>query len=172
MSSKKEKRSTTTTKQQQPVAKLTIGLEINGILFEHENGNEKEQELKWVPDALSTCKKLAKSRHTLYLLSHCGPKREAAIIKELKESKFDQIVPEANWIFVRSRSEKALLCREKALNVMIDERFDVMREIMNKSPETATLVWFRGEWGDPKHSPPAKLKIVNEWKDILALLSS
>jgi len=101
--------------------------------------------------------------HTMYFNSMSGPDREKQVreffrgIKEITD-----IIPEENWHFVRTRSEKTKTTDATKADLMIDDRLDIVENV--KSHGVKHVLWFTNS----SKEPPAGVVKVKSWKEIVA----
>lgn len=75
--------------------------------------------------------------HTLILISYCG-KNRARVTYPLVQFVFDEIY------FVRSRDFKSIVCNCRAVDVMIDDRKDIIDNIQANCPTTFCIHFGNG----------------------------
>jgi hypothetical protein len=125
--------------------KLLIGVDYGGVCSSDSVQHEDEKqpvpnttgELGInVPNCLDSLRKLA-SRHKLVLISFCGKKRAEATKKYF--STIDHSFSE--FYYVKNRAFKADVCKKLGVDLMIDDRLDVLELIGTTlvPPSTATL---------------------------------
>jgi len=129
---------------------LRIGVDFGGVLTPHGKDYEKGQgniSQMNMPGCISALEELKKDGHYLVLVSFCGRSRAESTRKNLPlKDYFDEVY------FVKDRKYKNLICQARALDVLIDDRKDILDSL-----EVTQGILF----GDK----PAKT-----WSDVLKLL--
>lgn len=102
--------------------KLRIGIDFGGVLADdslYEKGSTKSE--MSMPGCKEALKLLRKEGHYLVLVSFCGKNRAETNRKNLPlDEYFDEV------FFVKNRDHKNLICKAKALDVLIDDRQDIL----------------------------------------------
>lgn len=129
---------------------LNIGIDFGGVLSAHDKpqGSTTAEHVNTtidIPDAIENMLKLKLLGHKLYLISFCGKSR-AIITKQSLESTlisgsmscadiFDGIY------FVKNKSYKKELCEYLNCHFMIDDRLDVLENILTTSCKTVPILF-------------------------------
>ncbi len=113
-----------------------IASDIGGVLLASRHGAEgdtadHEAAASWIDGALDGLRSLT-TTHTVYLLSFCGKKTEDATRARLKEAGVHTWLPEERWLFCRDRKHKPRLMREHGIELLIDDRGDIIRNVREK----------------------------------------
>jgi hypothetical protein len=102
---------------------LKIGVDFGGVLHQKEprgkRGNKK-QEMN-MPGCIESLLALKQQGHQLFLISYCGPNHTHSSRRSLPLSQYFNGV-----YFVKHRSYKTTLCRHLGLDVLIDDRRDIL----------------------------------------------
>lgn len=101
-------------------------------------------------------------KHELWILSFAGANREVQTKQILRKHKFNEIIPEERWIFVRSRREKLPAMRQYNLDLLIDDTEQIIK-MLNK--EGIKTIWF----GTDKYSKFGKVQ-ARHWLDVKSIL--
>ena len=102
---------------------LRIGIDLGGVCSIHARDYEGTGEMKEIinmPGCVEALQQLRKDGHTLVLVSFCGKSR-AEQTKKIPEMKLFHEV-----YFVRDRKYKNQVCHHRALDVLIDDRVDIL----------------------------------------------
>jgi hypothetical protein len=114
---------------------LKIGVDMGGVCSSksmvYEDDSKEMNVLIDVEDALKYLELLQRDGHELILVSFCGRRRANETRRTLKE-KYKGLFDEV--FFVKDKKYKKDICEFKNLDVMIDDRTDVLRHI--DMPET------------------------------------
>lgn len=105
---------------------LKIGVDYGNVCSTDAEGYERNDNNEYginVPDCLPTLQRLKNDGHILYLISFCGNNRAVQTKRY-----FDSLPnnPFAGLFFVKNRDYKNYICRHLGLDVMIDDRNDVL----------------------------------------------
>lgn len=111
----------------------TIASDIGGVLLAGKHAAEAdtadhEAEAEWLPGALDSLRSLCET-HTVYLLSFCGLKTETATRERLRAAGVADWLPEERWLFCRNRKHKPRLMKEHGIELLIDDRGDIIRNV-------------------------------------------
>ncbi len=120
-----------------------------------------------VPNCLDSLRKLA-SRHKLVLISFCGKKRAEATKKYF--STIDH--PFSEFYYVKNRAFKADVCKKLGVDLMIDDRLDVLESIGITSDKSATLPTATLHFGSHPSDIVCKFKPTfhaNNWIEVINL---
>ena len=119
---------------------------------------------------------LAESKkYELFILSYCQKDTETRTIKILEANEINLFIPQENWIFVSKRNQKAIVCQEKNFDIMIDDREDILREILKLNP-SMTVYWFHEDFLPEKqmknhtYFKTNSFQIIKDWYSIQAFL--
>jgi hypothetical protein len=112
---------------------------------------------------------LVKMGHELFIMSFCGKNREVESRQALDAIK--HLIPESNWVFVRDRKLKSVRCSELGLDVMIDDRLDILQHFVRAQVPRVTkqLIWFDCP---VNNRPPAGIAVAHNWAEVITLFSA
>lgn len=127
-----------------------IGIDVGGVLLA--KGTH-------ISDAVYSVLVLSLN-YECYIISYRGKNidKEQQRRIHLRKLGVDRFIPEMNWIFTKSREEKGIVCREMGIDIMIDDKEEVMDSIKKYSPVTMCI-----HFG---HSP------YTTWEKILSRLDA
>ena len=113
-----------------------IASDIGGVLLQSKfaaDGDtaDHEAEATWLDGALDGLRSLT-ATHTVYLLSFCGKKTEMATRERLLTAGVQAWLPEERWLFCRDRKHKPRLMVEHGIQLLIDDRGDIIRNVREK----------------------------------------
>lgn len=113
-----------------------IASDIGGVLLQSKyaaDGDtaDHEAEASWLDGSLEGLRGLTAS-HTVYLLSFCGKKTEMATRERLRAADVHTWLPEERWLFCRDRKHKPRLMAEHGIQLLIDDRGDIIRNVREK----------------------------------------
>lgn len=176
-----------------------IGIDVGGVILHRDNTDfgkshltragkhtkkilekkEKKQilEAPFLPHAKETISLLAESRdkkndsplYQLFIVSYCKSATQEHTRKILRTHGFMAWIPESNWLFVDDRKDKAKMCANYGLDMMIDDRYDVLENIrVSCASLSVGLWWFGGE--TRKKCNPKHMIIVKDWLHVQSLL--
>lgn len=147
--------------------KPTIGIDYGGVCswHEHENDDFTEEVGINIPNCLETLYKLKEEGYQLILISFCGNKR--AVLTRKYFYKMDN--PFDEMYFVRKRRYKNDVCKRVGVDVMIDDRLDILETL-----EYAKSIHFKGHESDNfcKFNPDFHVNSWNEVYDIVKEIES
>ena len=111
----------------------TIASDIGGVLLASKfraDGDtaDHEAEAEWLEGGLEGLRGLT-ATHTVYLLSFCGLKTELATRERLRSAGVQTWLPEERWLFCRDRKHKPRLMKEHGIELLIDDRGDIIRNV-------------------------------------------
>jgi hypothetical protein len=174
--------------------KKRVGLDVGGVILHRDphdfaklrisNGKHKKKilhdkekkkivEPSFVLHAQEAITRLAESNlYDLYIVSYCQLSMKERTTKILQRHGFSLLIPEVNWIFVQDRKDKAQVCQTYKLDVMIDDRYDVLENI-HKFCTSTTLYWFQnGETTVGTKTKPVNksILVVKNWRSLATLL--
>lgn len=115
--------------------KHILGLDVGGVLTDRGEGIDtsllgpnylRAPSVAGAFDAVMELVKLFEGR--IHIVSKCGPTVEAKTRAWLKARSFHEMtgISEAHLHFVRSRPEKAPVCRDLGISCFVDDRYDVL----------------------------------------------
>lgn len=151
-----------------PFTSLRIGVDYGGVCsiqdVKYEDGTFNEELTMNVPDCLESLQTLKTQGHQLFLISFCGAKRAAKTREYLStiNHPFDELY------FVKDRRYKRDVCEKLGIDLMIDDRLDVLCTL----GATPTLHFGKGHVTDSEcqFTPTFKPTFsAQTWKDVLAL---
>jgi hypothetical protein len=132
---------------------LNIGVDFGGVCVayadKHENMNNNDEECINVPGCVETLQAIRELGHRVVLVSYCGAiraRKTRAFLEPL--GLFDELY------FVKERRYKAGVCKRLALDVLIDDRPDVLQTI---NP-TQTMLFTYNKHMAEKNAAPAAYK--------------
>lgn len=109
---------------------LKLGIDYGGVCsihssrYEAADGNHEAPEAINMPGCLEALQTLKAQGHQLILVSFCGDRRAQSTAKYLQPlGLFDQLY------FVKHRGYKADICRLLGLDVLIDDRADILKTV-------------------------------------------
>ncbi len=110
-----------------------IASDIGGVLLQSKFDADGETadhsgDAAWLPGALEGLRSLTE-KHTVYLLSFCGLKTELLTRERLKAADVHTWLPEERWLFCRNRKHKPRLMKENGIELLIDDRGDIVRNV-------------------------------------------
>lgn len=148
------------------VVPLTIGIDFGGVCSVHseryETKDVDETELINVPGCVATLTALRNAGYKLILVSFCGAKRAAATRAYLKDKGlFNDLV------FVKDRKYKASVCERFGIDVLIDDRQDILSTI---APTQSILFTYENDLAGKKTQAPKYMHIAKNWGDVLTIL--
>ena len=113
-----------------------IASDIGGVLLQSKFDADGETadhsgDAMWLDGALDGLRSLTES-HTVYLLSFCGLKTELKTRERLKEAGVHTWLPEERWLFCRNRKHKPRLMKENDIELLIDDRGDIIRNVQEQ----------------------------------------
>lgn len=147
---------------------LRIGVDYGGVCsiqdVKYEDGTFNEELEMNMPDCLESLQTLRSLGHQLFLISFCGAKRAAKTREYLStiNHPFDELY------FVKDRRYKRDVCERLGVDLMIDDRLDVLCTLR----ATPTLHFGKGHITDSdcQFKPTFKPTFsAQTWKDVLAL---
>lgn len=134
-----------------PEKKLRIGIDFGGVLTpkgEQYETNKNVVSQMDMPGCIPALQQLKKDGHYLVLISFCGPKRANSTRMQIPlKTYFDE------FYFVKNRKYKNDICKARALDVMIDDREDILNTL-----EFTQKIHF-GQKG------------AETWKDVMKIIS-
>lgn len=122
---------------------LNIGIDAGGVMFVHverKKNNEDTSTTNWMVDALSSMQKLKNMGHRLFLVSFAGKKtgEETKRVIKLDASGF---INNEDMFIVNDRKKKGIVCKQQKIDIMIDDRADVLLSVMKDSPSTLCFLF-------------------------------
>ncbi len=150
---------------------LTIGIDYGGVCSKHDANNEDKYEDDNfvgevginVPDCLEILRYLKSLGHTLILISYCGVKRANETKKYFRTL---QNNPFSELFFVKKRAYKKEICAYRGVDVMIDNRLDILATIA----PTYTM-HFGSHMSDVKSKYIADYTVKN-WQEVQTIFSA
>ena len=142
-----------------------IGIDVGGVILEYDLNFALGQtdEAKFMENSLETINELSK-KYELYIVSYCTEKTEIKVKSILADSKI--AIPEKNWIFTRTRQEKADVCLKYSISQLIDDTHQIHQALLDKCP-LVKRIWFNP---DLKKNPHHKHIVANNWNEVKKLL--
>lgn len=126
---------------------FNIGIDFGGVLSSHDNniGAEHINTLIDVPFACENLLKLKGLGHKLFLISFCGKTRAMETMKSLQTSLITDEMPCSDIFdgiyFVKDKKYKKELCEYLNCHFMIDDREDILLNVMNNSCNTIPILF-------------------------------
>jgi len=160
---------------------MRIGIDFGGVLVKHDSSNENHDakedtnfdvnKVPWMEGALETLASLAATKkHQLFIVSFCGKKRELETREALK-AKVAPFIPESNWIFVRDRKLKSKACKDNQIDVMIDDRLDILLNLL-QDKACPWLIWFNPSAHPVKQKAAKQIIQCDTWSDVAQSLKN
>lgn len=169
-----------------------IGIDVGGVILERDNKKdfgkshltrgkhtktllEKQErkrvfEASFLPNAKEIISWLAEKKnpkYQLFIVSYCKSAMQERTRNILRTHGFMAWIAESNWLFVEDRKDKAKICETYALDMMVDDRCDVLENIERSCPRPVKLYWFGG---DAKKCSSKHMTVVKDWLDLQRLL--
>jgi len=145
---------------------LNIGIDAGGVMFIHieRKNNEDTSTTNWMDSALVSMQKLKSMGHRLFLISFAG-KKTGEETKRVIQQDASGIINNEDMFIVKDRKKKGIVCKEQKIDIMIDDRADVLLSVIKDSP--STLCFLLGD------DPCDNLKIVrvSSWNEFLSYFS-
>ena len=152
----------------EPRPSLLIGVDYGGVCsaasdrYETEPTDLSVENGINVPDCLETLHLLKSQGHRLVLISFCGKQRSISTRKYFY--KIDN--PFTELYFVRKRDYKTHVCKKLQVDVMIDDRLDILMTI----PPTQTIQFGSHESNSLVKFTPTR--VVQTWREIPDIIAS
>ena len=143
-----------------------IGIDIGDVAVQ--KGTEYENDtgqymVEFMDDFLESIKILSESNNILYFISYCGNRREKQIRDFFQRTKkILDYIPEERWIFVRDKMDKAPICIQHKITVMIDDNIEICTDVFKRSPTTRHVILFTEKTVNIKN-----IKRLCEWKSVV-----
>jgi hypothetical protein len=153
---------------------MRIGIDFGGVLSIHDGGGRSQSQEHGstvinIPGGVSALQRLKTEGHSLHLISFCGKRRaeetKATILaSEEARDLFDGLH------FVKKASLKGEVCKHIGIDVMIDDRLDVLIPCVQSG--TPTVFWFKGDpnFEDNSSTRLPQVRELLKWDDVHALL--
>lgn len=128
-----------------------IGIDAGGVLFVNrgEIPSEDTSSTNFMEDAIKIMRDLKQRGHRLFLISFAGKRVGQETKDALKEHAPDCIM-ENDMYIVNKRTKKGILCNQLNIDIMIDDRIDVLEKVLEDSPKTKCIL-FGGQKTDNPH---------------------
>lgn len=146
---------------------LKIAVDFGGVCSVHSERYEtKEEGIEGinVPGCIETLTALKAAGHKLILLSFCGARRAKNTRDYLTEKHtglFDEL------IFVKDRKYKSVICNRYGIDVLIDDRQDILSTV---APTQSILFTYENELAGKKTQAPKYMHIAKTWDDVPVIL--
>jgi hypothetical protein len=123
---------------------MKIGIDFGGVLAVHDKPVDKNTEHVNtdinMPGAIESLKILKSQGHQLFLVSFAGKRRSAETHNSITENKeisdlFDKLY------FVKRPNCKQFVCDFENLDILIDDREDILKWVKNYTPEIHTILF-------------------------------
>lgn len=141
---------------------LRIGIDIGGVCTtDNAYDADSKDELVLADGCLEVLTELKKQGHHLVIVSFCGRKRAENNRRQSLIKYFDDA------FFVKKRPYKAIVCKNQGLDLLIDDRSDILARL----DEHTTKVKFGVHHSDVniKFKPDYH---VHSWSDVLDVVKS
>lgn len=149
---------------------LKIAVDFGGVCSVHSERYEAKDmdglEPINVPGCVEALQEMKKQGHKLYLLSFCGAKRAKSTrdyLNEKHKDLFDVL------IFVKNRKFKANLCAKHGIDVLIDDRQDILSNI---KPTQSILFTYEDTLAGKAIQAPKNMAVASSWEEVLKVLPS
>jgi hypothetical protein len=151
---------------------MNIGLDAGGVIFIHDRTHTRgdtSQTEQFMPGCLEYVEKLAKDGHRIFVNSFAGRARGENTRKAIEQN-MKEWIPKENVFVVGDRKDKWIICKEQKLQIMVDDRYDVLQTIDQKFRETGLqpplLFWFSEE-----QRRGSKYVQVTTWEELYSNIS-
>jgi hypothetical protein len=146
------------------MSNLRIGVDFGGVCSINSEKYENESrvgvhETINVPGCVEALRQLRQLGHSLFLVSFCGAKRAETTAKFLI-TKHPELFERA--FFVKKRSYKDNVCLALGLDVMIDDRVDILQTITKSQ-----TIWFSNEEKTQGYDPTNQ---CISWAEVLEVV--
>jgi hypothetical protein len=158
---------------------MKIGLDVGGCLFQHDGqengGREDTSGTQWMPGALEAVAAMAeKDSHTLYVVSFAGKKRGLETVAAFDaHPDFGKWVPPGRVYVVNDRKKKVNVINEHSIEVMVDDRLDILEDVLARSPGIRLCVLYASSRMNEEEVKKAvtkytgkRLVVANSWKEV------
>jgi hypothetical protein len=148
---------------------FNIGIDFGGVLSTHDNKDNAEHinTAIDVPTALENLQKLKNDGHKLHLISFCGKSRAIETLQSLKNSKINDKMSCADLFdtiyFVKDRSKKREMCEHLNCHFMIDDRTDILENIIGCQSKTKPILF---------GSKSSQYVSANNWEEVINIINS
>ena len=145
---------------------LKIGIDIGGVCSSHASGYEDDLKssstILDIDGCLETLYKLVRMGHHIYIVSFCGAKR-AVETQGTLINMYPELFTTKNLFFVKKKTYKDLICQHLGLDVMIDDRIDIINSLTS-----AIGIYFIGDPAfDMKYFDESYQGLISRsWTDI------
>lgn len=146
---------------------LRIGIDFGGVCSvdsdNYEDDTKGHKESINVPGCVEALKELKRQGHQLVLVSFCGRKRAES------NRRSDSIGYFHEAYFVKKRPYKSQVCHDRGLDILIDDRADILAVLQKDKRKTKTVKFgTHPSDGKVNFRPDHK---VESWKEVLTLVS-
>lgn len=141
---------------------MNIGCDIGGVV------KEMTSDLP-IQFSLENIKKLEELGHQIFFISKCKEQFQKTILNWLKQNKLENKI-----YFCREYSEKCSMCVKLKVNVMIDDKLQVFRDM----PNDILKIWlcddFKKISGAQQFQPDevSNVTICKNWKEIYDVITT
>ncbi len=143
---------------------MNIGVDFGGVLSVHDGGNtEHKNTLINMPFALETLQKLKDNGNKLYLVSFCGKTRAIETKKSIELSGATHLFE--NQFYVRNREYKADICEHIGCNFMIDDREEILDNVIANNKKITTILFGSDHANNKKHM------CAKDWNDVFEIIT-
>ncbi|HOB63479.1 MAG TPA: hypothetical protein PKI41_15375 [Candidatus Competibacteraceae bacterium] len=128
---------------------MKIGIDFGGVIVQASKGEDFNPELAEViavPESIKTIAELAKE-HEIFIVSKASRRVQAFTRQWLATVNFYQKTSfnPSNLLFCEKRSEKAIICKENAIEWFVDDSSEVISSLSGIVPNTilfnGSLTW-------------------------------
>lgn len=161
--------------QSEEKKKLKIGIDFGGVccyLTRDDNDDTQKydpnfKEAITMDGCIDALKYLVKQGHKLYLISFCG-KNRANATRNMLCTEHSDLFKKENLFFVKKRWFKSKVCNHLGLDVLIDDRIDIITSLRHVKG-----IQFRGDPRIDKNITALEHKFLtaDSWKDVISILN-
>jgi len=154
---------------------MKIGIDIGGVIIDRSNDAEDTSlfgdnylNAKPLDGAFASIKELAGVPTEIHLVSKCGERVQKRSLEWLKHNDFygmTGVLPERVH-FCRERHEKRGICEELKLDVMIDDRLEVLSYLVDV---VGKLICFKPSLSEVSRfwGKVPRVVLVSGWRDVV-----
>ena len=140
-----------------------IGIDFGGVLSVHDGGNtEHKNTCINMPNAKESLEQMKNNGHNLSIVSFCGRSRANETFASLKENELDTMFH--SQYYVKKRDSKSGICLYKGIQIMIDDRTEILDDISANGPDGIITIWFGSKESHPVH------KSAKDWTEVLEII--
>lgn len=142
---------------------FNIGIDFGGVLSVHDGPKAKHinvcVDIEYVEESLQ---KLKDRGHNLFLISFCGRTRAIETKKSLDESGLSRFF--TSQTYVKKRDYKRQICELNNCHFMIDDREDILRNVLNNGSNTIPILF--GKISHPEYI------CANDWRKVIDIITN